>query len=290
MSLACPLCGGNQVVSIKANYCETHIYSCIQCLAEFCIPFSAPARDFYTNASDVESTRRHTILSKWHHSHPTYNSLFFGNGHGKTILDIGCGNGDFAEFACSKGFAVVGIDVDESSLQNAQSRGLTSASFRQVSLTALIAQGHTFDAITMFEVMEHLDNPAETLEHIKKLLKPKGLFIGSLPNENRFLAKTFNLDFAKPPYHLNFWTAKSWCHYVTSFHRFNVVRCDNSVYYGYLCNIAFEKICQFLRINEMSLVKKCIYGAFILPKYAEIAIEKLIGKSSSFYFEIIKVD
>ena len=39
-----------------------------------------------------------------------------------------------------------------------------------------------FDAITMFHVLEHLENPISTLEHLSSFLKPDGFLIIEVPN------------------------------------------------------------------------------------------------------------
>ncbi len=40
----------------------------------------------------------------------------------------------------------------------------------------------TFDAVTAWQVIEHLENPYEALRTVKKLLRPDGIFIFSIPN------------------------------------------------------------------------------------------------------------
>ena len=50
---------------------------------------------------------------------------------------------------------------------------------------------NTFDTITAFQVIEHLDNPWNAIREIRRILKPKGHFIFSIPNtwnlQNRLL-------------------------------------------------------------------------------------------------------
>jgi len=64
----------------------------------------------------------------------------------------------------------------------------------------------TFDAITLFHVFEHLEEPQETLQMVTRILKPGGFLMMSFPNINSLQAKFFkgkwlHLD---PPRHLFF--------------------------------------------------------------------------------------
>jgi SAM-dependent methyltransferase len=61
-----------------------------------------------------------------------------------------------------------------------------------------------FDAITLFHVFEHIDNPAEILQIIQKILKPGGVLIMSFPNINSWQARWFKGDWLHldPPRHL----------------------------------------------------------------------------------------
>jgi 2-polyprenyl-3-methyl-5-hydroxy-6-metoxy-1,4-benzoquinol methylase len=233
----CPICEEQDCLLTKENYYNYKLHFCNNCKGEFCIPFKTPSIEFYTNASDNESVRRHTVKSKWHITHPSRQSKLLSNGLGKSILDIGCGNGDFAEFVAEKNFKVTGIDIDEASIQNAKSRNLPNSEFIKSTLEDFCRNGLKFDIVSMFEVFEHVDNPKETIELIKKVLKPKGIFIGSLPSEERYFAKKLNLEFALPPYHLSYWTKETWQHYLEHIHSFKKLHAENNVYFGYLCNI-----------------------------------------------------
>jgi SAM-dependent methyltransferase len=286
-SINCPVCLYQQTKITLCNYNGYDLLQCNRCGCEFCIPFKAPIFDFYKNASDSESLRRHTKYSKWHVNHPTQFSENLLNGNGKKLLDIGCGNGDFAEFASKRGFEVSGIDIDEASLNIAKSRNLKNTIFFKTTLNSFILEtSEKYDVVTMFEVFEHLDNPFETLQLIKQILKPGGLFIGTLPNENRFFSKKINLNFAEPPYHLTFWTKETWTTVLEMQGDFKMEKCSNNVYYGYLSNIALEKSLNKLNVRGKSkLINYSLTAFFLILKKIESLIERLMGKSSSFYFE-----
>lgn len=286
MDILCPCCESKKTDCILTNYYNYDLVSCQDCQCVFCYPFKAPGVDFYSEADDWESIRRHSIISKWHKSHPTWKSNNLLDGNGKVLLDIGCGNGDFAEFASMRNFSTIGIDIDKASLKIADRRQLVNAQFVNTTLLDFAKTNkQKFDIISMFEVFEHLDNPKETLEIICSLLKPGGLFIGSLPNENRFLSKKLNLSFALPPYHLTYWTKDSWTNYL-QMNQFEKIYCENTAYYGYVSDLLYYKFIErFKKIGTNKILSTFAKAFFVFPKKMEMLIEKGVGKSSSFYFE-----
>jgi 2-polyprenyl-3-methyl-5-hydroxy-6-metoxy-1,4-benzoquinol methylase len=98
------------------------------------------------------------------------------------LLDFGCGDGHFLQVASSFGFESVGIDFSDSR----QNRVYPS---NNISLYANLGQlcqspaGQTpFDAITLFQVLEHLSNPLEVLRSLYDWLSPTGFLIVEVPD------------------------------------------------------------------------------------------------------------
>ena len=88
------------------------------------------------------------------------------------VLDFGCGFGQFLEMCHLFGLDAVGVDRS-----NARRSGATFAIYAELEE----APG-TFDAISMFEVLEHLDDPLTILGSLKKRLRPNGLLIVEVPD------------------------------------------------------------------------------------------------------------
>lgn len=95
------------------------------------------------------------------------------------LLDVGCGNGDFLEFACRAGWHAVGIEPDPKAVEVARTRGLTVV---QGGLETLSADCEAFDGITMNHVIEHVHRPREALQACYRLLKPNGWLWLETPN------------------------------------------------------------------------------------------------------------
>jgi SAM-dependent methyltransferase len=95
------------------------------------------------------------------------------------LLDIGCGNGSFLEFARRAGWQTVGIEPDPKAVDVAQKRGLD---VRQGGVELLDAEREQFDGITLSHVIEHVHEPLILLRACKRLLKPGGWIWLETPN------------------------------------------------------------------------------------------------------------
>lgn len=97
------------------------------------------------------------------------------------VLDVGCSSGNFGEVLINeKKCTVVGLDIDEGDIKIAKKK-LNEAYVLNIEQDDLSKLG-TFDAIVFADVLEHLMNPSTSLEKVKKLLKPGGKILFSLPN------------------------------------------------------------------------------------------------------------
>ncbi len=95
------------------------------------------------------------------------------------ILDLGCSIGLFMEVAQKKGHDCIGLELEPEAHQYALSRGLNVL---QQTLEEADFSSETFDAITMFGVLEHLQNPKKILRQIWDCLKPGGVVMAIVPN------------------------------------------------------------------------------------------------------------
>ena len=106
----------------------------------------------------------------------------------KTVLDIGCGGGILAESMAAHGARVTGIDLGEAPLAVAKlhlkESGL-KVDYRHVSAEDLAReQPGSFDVVTCMEMLEHVPDPASTVEACARLVKPGGQVFFSTINRN----------------------------------------------------------------------------------------------------------
>lgn len=292
-NLSCPICDSNSLTLRNDRFNNYDLYTCNDCKVIFCVPFKAHDAEFYSEADDILSENRHKKLTPWFKDHPSRKSDNLKNGTDKTLLDIGCGDGPFVEFAAQNGFHVVGIDFDTTSLIAAKRRNFkTEPEFINTDLEDYYKKnpGKKFDIITAFEVIEHLDNPKRVLKLINLMLKPGGLFIGTLPNFNRILIKKINMIYEIPPYHLTYWTSQTWKNVLEAKFGFKEVLIKNDTYCGYMSYQLKHKYLSLLGWeNKKNIGSVFLRTLFIVTGFFEIMLEKLLDKGGSFYFEMRKV-
>lgn len=106
----------------------------------------------------------------------------------KSLLDIGCGTGDFIKVAQKKGWQVLGIEPNE------RARALANQKTNNCVLDTdglLGLKPQSFDAITLWHVLEHLPDFKEQIAICKKLLKPGGRLVVAVPNFKSYDAKHY---------------------------------------------------------------------------------------------------
>jgi SAM-dependent methyltransferase len=96
------------------------------------------------------------------------------------VLDVGCGGGLFLRLLGEQGARVVGLDSSQQAATVAwRANGVPA--FRGSLASAPLAAS-SCAAITMFHVVEHLEEPAEYLKAAHQLLRPRGRLIVQTPN------------------------------------------------------------------------------------------------------------
>jgi SAM-dependent methyltransferase len=131
---------------------------------------------------------------------------------GGSVLDVGSGRGELMNLLAVNGYAVSGCDLDKECLRLSSRYGpVTSADMEDISLGSF---SQKYDCIIMSHVLEHLENPRETLGRLAGFTN--GLIIISVPNPSylQFIARS--LTRAKIDYvnvrHLYCW---DWYHFKT---------------------------------------------------------------------------
>lgn len=107
------------------------------------------------------------------------------------LLDIGAGTGDFLAYAKAKNWEVVGIEPNQKAKGLALKKGVLF-----VDNTTELSD-NSFDVITMFHVLEHVENLDKQLSELKRISKPNGIIIIAVPNYKSYDAE----------YYKEFWAA-----------------------------------------------------------------------------------
>ncbi len=116
-------------------------------------------------------------------------------GTGRRVLDLGCRYGALTE-AYVAGNDVVGLDVDRDAL--AEAAKLSIETVWGDAEEPLPFDPESFDVVVAGELLEHLRFADQTVSEIRRVLRPRGLFVGSVPNAYR-LKNRLRFLLGRPP-------------------------------------------------------------------------------------------
>lgn len=110
--------------------------------------------------------------------------------HPGCVLDVGCGDGSFLEALARQGWQVFGTELSESIAVTARER--LGECVRVGGINELGFAPASFDLVTFWHSLEHLDNPKLALTETRRLLKTDGRVVVALPNIESLQAWLFN--------------------------------------------------------------------------------------------------
>ncbi len=136
---------------------------------------------------------------------------------GSSVLDVGCGVGEFVCVALNNGLKAEGIDISNMLISTGRSK--LNVPIYQTDIQNY-KPSHNYDAIMIWDVLEHLVNPVEILNACNSLLNDNGYLFAQVPNykgiSNRLKSFINRIGFIKKnyghfgfPYHLYSFDRKS---------------------------------------------------------------------------------
>ena len=100
------------------------------------------------------------------------------------LLDYGCGTGAFLSHMQKSGWNVQGMEPSE----KARSIGIQNGLNLQADIDQISG---SFDVITLWHVLEHIENAHEVIDILSKKLTPQGILVIAVPNRDSFDAKIY---------------------------------------------------------------------------------------------------
>jgi cyclopropane fatty-acyl-phospholipid synthase-like methyltransferase len=95
-------------------------------------------------------------------------------GDGRRLLDVGCHIGVFVEIAARHGWDAWGVEPSHWAAMQAQQAGLQVV---EGTMETAGFDNASFDVITMWDVIEHLEQPSAEVSQAFRLLKPGGMLV-----------------------------------------------------------------------------------------------------------------
>ena len=206
---ACPLCGGTQLertLTCVDHYASGEVFHLCRCKAcGFVFTQDFPAETeigrYYETPDYIShsDTRKGAINTLYHWVRSIMLGrkarLVMNEAHRRKgrLLDIGTGTGYFAHAMDERGWQVDAME------KNAGARTFAKQHFNLQVLPddawASLKEG-SYDVITLWHVMEHLEHLNETWERLYRLLSPKGVLIVAVPNCASADAHRYGADWA----------------------------------------------------------------------------------------------
>lgn len=134
------------------------------------------------------------------------------------VLDVGCSTGEFLRFIQPFFKEIAGVDISDAAIKKAKAKGIEKVFQVDIEYQKLPFENNNFDLVFCLEVLEHLFSEKNCLSEIKRVLKPKGLLLVSVPNDVLKWRKRFKVLFGQIPFqenlphhtsHLRFFSKKS---------------------------------------------------------------------------------
>ena len=108
----------------------------------------------------------------------------------KSVLDFGAGTGDFLKICKNNNWQVLGIEPSAEARENAVKKGI----YLKENLLDITNQ--KFDVITLWHVLEHVENLKSTIKVLKSLLQPEGRIVVAVPNYKSYDAAFYKEHWA----------------------------------------------------------------------------------------------
>jgi len=181
----CPACDSPEkklLLPAEKLRAKAAVFRCVRCGSAFFEPGAWELRQDYWTAGDQETVYSNPrVLRARKRRFNDRLRLLERYAPVGTLLDIGCGRGDFLACAADRGWAVRGVEPSKSVRAV---RPELDANITRSTIEDVPPDLGRFDAVTMWDVIEHVDRPAESVMKTAGLLKPGGILALETPNEH----------------------------------------------------------------------------------------------------------
>ncbi len=202
----CPVCSSNSLTKSHASKDHTvskkgfQVLRCPDCTLKITSPRPEDNQlgEYYKSEEYVShtSSKKGLINAVYHHVR-TYTlgrklSLIQSINNPKSILDYGCGTGDFLKRCADSGIRVRGVEPDEGARKLALSKLSGSVS----DLDQIYAEKDQYDIISLWHVLEHVADLNTVLERLISKLSTNGHLIVAVPNPDSTDATYYKEEWA----------------------------------------------------------------------------------------------
>jgi SAM-dependent methyltransferase len=206
----CHICGSEATFFLhKDGY---HLYRCSVCALVFVSPLLSDktlAEEVYSESSGYQRGKPDDLSQTVPDRKTRMILQRLGSGKGRTLLDVGCSNGEFMYHALCSNYAPHGVELNRRTADIAKRNGFPV--FNGFLADAPYPKG-TFKVAYLGDIIEHVTSPRVFLSQVISFLAPDGVLVISTPNLDClwarvtvFMSRTFGIPCSSltPPYHLH---------------------------------------------------------------------------------------
>lgn len=199
----CPICEGRTFtpyltcIDHTVSHETFHLVKCQSCdfVITFPMPTHAKLESYYLSDDYISHTRKNSGIFDIIYRISRYYTLqwkvrlvkkHLAESNHPSLLDYGCGTGEFLKKSATSGFAVQGVEPSARARQNAE-----VLLNKKVSKTINDLTEQRFDAITLWHVLEHIPDLNGIVNQLKTTLKQNGTMFIAVPNHNCYDAQLY---------------------------------------------------------------------------------------------------
>ena len=177
----------------------------------------------YQTVKKIALKRKLAIINQYHNT-------------SKTILDIGCGTGEFLITARKNNWHTLGVEINDEARNKSSKKNITTYKLIEE------VKSSQFNIITLWHVLEHLKDLNGTITKISSLLDTDGTLIIAVPNYKSYDANYYKEYWAAydTPRHLWHFSQKS-ISTIFENHNLKVVRTLPMYFDSYYVSLLSEK-------------------------------------------------
>jgi 2-polyprenyl-3-methyl-5-hydroxy-6-metoxy-1,4-benzoquinol methylase len=181
--------------TVSGDYFEVMVNTEYEMLVTYPVPKNI--EDYYKSEAYISHTdSKKTFFDKSYQAvknHTLKQKLLLLNSFksgSKSVLDFGAGTGDFLKICKNNNWQVLGIEPSAEARENAVKKGV------HLKENLLDVTNQKFDVITLWHVLEHVENLKSTIKALKSLLQPEGRIVVAVPNYKSYDAKFYKEHWA----------------------------------------------------------------------------------------------
>lgn len=209
MSKVCYLCGSKKLKVIRTKLrhnVKRDVWQCDHCGIVYLAPvrqdlkgyYSKEYRQLYTPVLGRALNSRQLFDICLPYQQARIEALKHVLGRGKRLLDVGCASGAFLHSVRNHVGECIGMEFNKDNVRFVEKKLGLKVHTEGIEATSLLPE--SFDIITAFQVLEHVDDPVKFLKGIHRLLKPGGTICLEVPNVQDVLLSVYKVK----PY-ADFW-------------------------------------------------------------------------------------